>query len=84
MLRAILAGFIVGLLVGRSSRINERARVSIEEFVMNFFAPVFFAGIGRTLELPATFDLRLCILVLAPRDGPEARRVRRRGAGRRG
>jgi Kef-type K+ transport system membrane component KefB/mannitol/fructose-specific phosphotransferase system IIA component (Ntr-type) len=64
-LHAIFGGFIVGLTVGGSSRINERTRVAIEDFVVNVFAPVFFASIGLRVDFVAAFDLRLALLVLA-------------------
>jgi len=63
-LHAIFGGFIVGLTVGGSSRINERTRVAIEDFVVNVFAPVFFASIGLRVDFVAAFDLRLAALVL--------------------
>jgi Kef-type K+ transport system membrane component KefB/mannitol/fructose-specific phosphotransferase system IIA component (Ntr-type) len=64
-LHAIFGGFIVGLTVGGSSRINERTRVAIEDFVVNVFAPVFFASIGLRVDFLGAFDLRLAALVLA-------------------
>ncbi len=63
-LHAIFGGFVVGLTVGGSSRINERTRVAIEDFVVNVFAPVFFASIGLRVDFVAAFDLRLAALVL--------------------
>jgi Kef-type K+ transport system membrane component KefB/mannitol/fructose-specific phosphotransferase system IIA component (Ntr-type) len=63
-LHAIFGGFIVGLTVGGSSRINERTRGAIEDFVVNVFAPVFFASIGLRVDFVAAFDLRLALLVL--------------------
>lgn len=63
-LHAIFGGFIVGLTVGGSSRINERTRVAIEDFVVNIFAPVFFASIGLRVDFVGAFDLRLAVLVL--------------------
>jgi mannitol/fructose-specific phosphotransferase system IIA component (Ntr-type) len=63
-LHAIFGGFVVGLTVGGSSRINERTRVAIEDFVVNVFAPVFFAAIGLRVDFVASFDLRLALLVL--------------------
>ena len=63
-LHAIFGGFIVGLTVGGSTRINERTRVAIEDFVVNIFAPVFFASIGLRVDFVGAFDLRLSALVL--------------------
>ncbi len=63
-LHAIFGGFVVGLTVGGASHINERTRVAIEDFVVNVFAPVFFASIGLRVDFVAAFDLRLVVLVL--------------------
>jgi Kef-type K+ transport system membrane component KefB/mannitol/fructose-specific phosphotransferase system IIA component (Ntr-type) len=70
-LHAIFGGFIVGLTVGGSSRINERTRVAIEDFVVNVFAPVFFASIGLRVDFLGAFDLRLTLLVLALATAPK-------------
>jgi Kef-type K+ transport system membrane component KefB/mannitol/fructose-specific phosphotransferase system IIA component len=63
-LHAILGGFVVGLAVGGSRRINERTRMAIEDFVINIFAPVFFASIGLRVDFVAAFDFRLVALTL--------------------
>ena len=63
-LHAILGGFVVGLAVGGSRRVNERTRMAIEDFVINIFAPVFFASIGLRVDFVAAFDLRLVALTL--------------------
>jgi Kef-type K+ transport system membrane component KefB/mannitol/fructose-specific phosphotransferase system IIA component (Ntr-type) len=70
-LHAIFGGFIVGLTVGGSSRINERSRVAIEDFVINIFAPVFFASIGLRVDFLAAFDLRLALLVFVLATAPK-------------
>src|ERR1019366_2633770 len=67
-LHAIFGGFVVGLTVGESSRITERTRVAIEDFVFNVFAPVFFASIGLHVDFAAAFDLRLVALVFVLAD----------------
>lgn len=64
-LHVVLGGFVVGLTVGGSARVKERTRGAIEEFVVNVFAPVFFAWIGQRADFVEAFDLRLCVLVLA-------------------
>jgi mannitol/fructose-specific phosphotransferase system IIA component (Ntr-type) len=38
--------------------------VAIEDFVVNVFAPVFFASIGLRVDFAVAFDVRLCALVL--------------------
>jgi Kef-type K+ transport system membrane component KefB/mannitol/fructose-specific phosphotransferase system IIA component len=64
-LHAVFGGFVVGVTVGGSTRVKERTRVAIEDFVLNVFAPVFFASIGLRVDFARAFDLRLCLLVLA-------------------
>jgi Kef-type K+ transport system membrane component KefB/mannitol/fructose-specific phosphotransferase system IIA component (Ntr-type) len=63
-LHAVFGGFVVGLTVGGSKRVKERTRFAIEDFVLNVFAPVFFASIGLRVDFIAGFDFRLCMLVL--------------------
>lgn len=60
---AILGAFIIGVTVGASPRLTGRTRVVIEDFVMNIFAPVFFASLGLRIDFAQAFDLRLCVLV---------------------
>jgi len=64
-LHAVFGGFVVGVAVGGSKRVKERTRVAIEDFVVNVFAPVFFASIGLRVDFARAFDLRLSLLVLA-------------------
>jgi Kef-type K+ transport system membrane component KefB/mannitol/fructose-specific phosphotransferase system IIA component (Ntr-type) len=63
-LHAVFGGFVVGLAIGRSARMNARTRTAVEDFVTNVFAPVFFASIGLRIDFVRAFDLRLCLLVL--------------------
>lgn len=63
-LHAVFGGFVVGLTIGGSARVKERTRVAIEDFVVNIFAPVFFASIGLRVDFVTAFDARLCGLVL--------------------
>lgn len=63
-IHAVFGGFIVGVVVGDSPLLKERTRVIVHEFVTNIFAPVFFASLGLRADFVASFDLRLCVLVL--------------------
>jgi len=63
-LHAVFGGFVVGLTVG-AARVKERTRMVIEDFVVNVFAPVFFASIGLRVDFLGAFDARLCALVIA-------------------
>jgi Kef-type K+ transport system membrane component KefB/mannitol/fructose-specific phosphotransferase system IIA component (Ntr-type) len=63
-LHAVFGGFIVGLSIGRSARINARTRTAVEDFVTSVFAPVFFASIGLRVDFVGAFNAPLCLLVL--------------------
>ncbi len=79
-LHAIFGGFIVGLTVGGSSPLSERTRVAIEDFVVNVFAPVFFASIGLRVEYVAA--LRSTLGGAGPRSRHRPRSLVRVHAGR--
>ncbi len=62
-IHAVFGGFVVGVMVADSKKLRTRTRVVIEDFVMNIFAPVFFASLGLRVDFLHAFDPRLCILV---------------------
>jgi len=62
-LHAVFGGFVVGLTVG-AARVKKRTRMAIEDFVVNVFAPVFFASIGLRVDFLQAFDGRLCLVLL--------------------
>jgi len=63
-LHAIFGAFLTGVALGDSSHLRERTRTTIREFVSSFFAPLFFAGIGLSVDFVAHFDALLCAIVL--------------------
>jgi mannitol/fructose-specific phosphotransferase system IIA component (Ntr-type) len=70
-LHAVFGGFVAGLTVAGSSRVNARTRMVVEDFVTSVFAPVFFAAIGLRVDFVRAFDLRLCVLVLLVASAPK-------------
>jgi Kef-type K+ transport system membrane component KefB len=62
-IHAVLGGFIVGVTVGGSPRLRERTRQTIQQFVTNVFAPVFFAAVALRVDFLANFDVMLCLVV---------------------
>jgi len=62
-IHAVLGGFIVGVTVGDSPRLRERTRQTIQQFVTNVFAPVFFASVALRVDFLANFDVALCVTV---------------------
>jgi Kef-type K+ transport system membrane component KefB/mannitol/fructose-specific phosphotransferase system IIA component (Ntr-type) len=62
-IHAVFGGFLVGVTVGDSPRLKERTRLTIQQFVTNVFAPVFFATVGLRVDFFASFDPVLCLVV---------------------
>ncbi len=62
-IHAVLGGFIVGVMVGDSRRLQERTRITLHQFVTNVFAPVFFATVALRVDFLAAFDPVLCMAV---------------------
>jgi len=63
-IHSIFGAFIVGIAVGDSRHLREKTRSTIEQFVTNFFAPLFFASIGLRVNFVDAFDPLLVIVVL--------------------
>ncbi len=59
-IHAALGGFIVGATVGDSPRLRERTRQTMQQFVTNIFAPVFFASAALRVDFAANFVPWLC------------------------
>jgi Kef-type K+ transport system membrane component KefB/mannitol/fructose-specific phosphotransferase system IIA component (Ntr-type) len=64
-IHAVLGGFVMGVTIGDSPRLRERTRQTIQQFVTNVFAPVFFASVALDVDFLANFDLLLCVVVFA-------------------
>jgi Kef-type K+ transport system membrane component KefB len=66
-IHAILGAFIMGIALGDSVHLHERAREIIHQFVTNIFAPLFFVSIGLHVDFISNFSglLVLAVLVLA-------------------
>ncbi len=62
-IHAVLGGFIIGVTIGDSPRLRERTRQTIQQFVTNVFAPVFFASVALRVDFLANFDVVLCVTV---------------------
>ena len=66
-IHAIFGAFIIGVTLGDSEHMPERAKEIIHQFINNIFAPLFFVAIGLKVNFLANFDplLTLVILVIA-------------------
>ncbi len=59
----VFGSFLVGIAMGDSPHLRERARKSLEDFVSFIFAPLFFATIGLKVNFAQHFDIALVLLV---------------------
>jgi Kef-type K+ transport system membrane component KefB len=64
-IHSIFGAFIAGVAIGDSHHLRERTRDTIHQFVMNIFAPVFFASIGLTIDFRTAFRIETVLLVCA-------------------
>jgi Kef-type K+ transport system membrane component KefB len=60
---SILGAFIAGVAIGDSHHLRERTRDVIHQFVMNIFAPLFFASIGLRLNFVDDFNPAIVVTV---------------------
>lgn len=63
-IHAIFGAFILGVAIGDSDHMPERAKEIIHQFVNNIFAPVFFVSIGLKVNFFTNFDPLLVIVVI--------------------
>ncbi len=62
-IHSIFGAFIAGIAVGDSRHLRERTRDTIQQFILNIFAPLFFASIGLRTNFVAHFDIWLVLVV---------------------
>ena len=63
-IHSIFGAFIAGVAIGDSKHLRARTRETIEQFINNIFAPLFFAGIGLRVNFIEGFDLWAVLIVL--------------------
>ncbi|MDO8965549.1 cation:proton antiporter [Algoriphagus sp.] len=63
-IHAIFGAFILGVAIGDSDHMPERAKEIIHQFVNNIFAPVFFVSIGLKVNFFTNFDPLLVLVVI--------------------
>lgn len=64
-IHAIFGAFIVGVALGDSEHLSERAKEIVHQFINNIFAPLFFVSIGLKVNFIANFDLLLTLAIIA-------------------
>lgn len=63
-IHAIFGAFIVGVALGDSEHLSERAKEIIHHFINNIFAPLFFVSIGLKVNFIANFEIGIVLLVM--------------------
>ena len=63
-IHAIFGAFILGVALGDSAHMPERAKEIVHHFINNIFAPIFFVSIGLKVNFIQNFDLLLVLVVL--------------------
>ena len=66
-IHAIFGAFMIGVALGDSKHLSERAKEIVHQFVNNIFAPLFFVAIGLKVNFLVNFDffLTATIIVIA-------------------
>ncbi|MCI0751080.1 MAG: cation:proton antiporter [Flammeovirgaceae bacterium] len=63
-IHAIFGAFILGVALGDSEHLSERAKEIIHQFINNIFAPLFFVAIGLRVNFVENFDLWLTLAII--------------------
>ncbi len=63
-IHAVFGAFIIGIALGDSEHMSERAKEIVHQFINNIFAPLFFVAIGLKVNFIANFEPWLIMVVL--------------------
>ncbi|MEJ0054240.1 MAG: cation:proton antiporter [Bacteroidota bacterium] len=63
-IHAVFGAFIVGIALGDSEHMSERAKEIVHQFINNIFAPLFFVAIGLKVNFLINFDLWLTLVII--------------------
>jgi Kef-type K+ transport system membrane component KefB len=64
-IHAVFGAFIVGVALGDSEHLSERAKEILHQFINSIFAPLFFVAIGLKVNFITNFDLLLTLAIIA-------------------
>ncbi|MBL7870203.1 MAG: cation:proton antiporter [Cyclobacteriaceae bacterium] len=64
-IHAVFGAFIVGVALGDSEHLSERAKEILHQFINSIFAPLFFVAIGLKINFITNFDLLLTLAIIA-------------------
>ncbi len=63
-IHSIFGAFIAGVALGDCRHLRHQTRQTIEQFITNVFAPLFFVSIGLRVNFVQAFDLKTTLIVL--------------------
>ena len=63
-IHSIFGAFILGIALGDSEHLSERAKEIVHQFINNIFAPLFFVSIGLYINFYESFNLGLVLILL--------------------
>lgn len=63
-IHSIFGAFILGVALGDSKHLSERAKEIIHQFINNIFAPLFFVSIGLSINFISSFNLQIVLVLL--------------------
>lgn len=61
--RGIFGAFLMGVAIGDSKYFPERFQQSLQQFVVNIIAPLFFASIGLRINFIANFNFEIVAII---------------------
>lgn len=63
-IHAIFGAFIVGVALGDSEHMSERAKEIVHQFINNIFGPLFFVSIGLYVNFVTNFNLMIVLVLI--------------------
>lgn len=63
-IHAIFGAFLLGVALGDSDHLSEKAKEIIHQFINNIFAPLFFVSIGLKINFFTNFNLGLVLAII--------------------
>ncbi|ELR72576.1 Putative Na/H antiporter [Fulvivirga imtechensis AK7] len=63
-IHSIFGAFILGVALGDSKHLSERAKEIIHQFINNIFAPLFFVSIGLGINFIESFNIQTVLVLL--------------------
>lgn len=63
-IHAIFGAFIIGVALGDSEHMSERAKEIVHQFINNIFGPLFFVSIGLYVNFVTNFNLVIVLVLI--------------------